>query len=73
MKKRYSNILVLVSILTLLTIGLSGCSKATCYFCDKEAKCSQINFIGERVDICSDCKKDYDSIPKELRDMFIGK
>ena len=72
MKKRTARLVALVSVLMILAIGLTGCSKAVCYFCDEEARCTQINFIGKRVDICKECKKDYDSIPVELRNMFIG-
>ncbi len=73
MKKKIAVAAIIAGIIAVLIICMFYFSRVTCYFCDKKAICTSINFIGKKVNICKDCKEDYDSIPTEIRDMFIGK
>ena len=58
----------LVAMLMLLATLLCGCGKFTCDFCGEEKSGSKhtVEFLGEKIDICKDCKKGLD----ELGNMF---
>ena len=58
----------LTVLLALLATLLCGCGKFTCDFCGEEKSGSKqtVEFLGEKIDICKDCKKGLD----ELNDLF---
>lgn len=59
----------LIALLMLLATLLCGCGgKFTCDFCGEEKSGSKysMDLMGEKIDICKDCKKGLD----ELSDLF---
>ena len=50
--------------LMLLATLLCGCGKFTCDFCGEEKSGSKhtVEFLGEKIDICKDCKKGLDEL-----------
>ena len=67
MKKKLSKAVVLASVVMMLTLSLTGCSKKVeCDMCGETKKCKQYEVLGEEINVCGDCK----SALEDLGSMF---
>lgn len=63
MKKRVLRLLLAAGILTVAAAGFAGCSKKTeCAICGQVKSCTQKEYFGEKVYLCSDCAKGMDAL-----------
>ena len=71
MKKKIVRLMLCTGV-ALALAGCGGKEPFTCGICQKEKteKKHIIKVLGEEVEICKDCKKNYDDFQKELRDAF---
>ena len=63
MKRIIATILALVLCFSMLVM-LVSCATGECEACGKKASLSSITILGEKVMVCSSCKKDYNSVFK---------
>ena len=56
MKKRITKALVLATLLITMATSLIACGVKECDWCSEKAKCETINFNGQKVDLCEDCR-----------------
>lgn len=58
MKKKLFKIMTIVGLAAMMTVGLAGCKKTECYWCNETKRCKMIEFslIGER-NTCEECEK----------------
>lgn len=58
MKKKFSKIVALTSVMLVLITGLAGCGETECEICGETAKCSKLQFFeeGGTITACEDCE-----------------
>lgn len=74
MKKKSLKIVALAGLVTMMMMGLAGCKKTVCEWCDEEKRCKTVylNMLGE-YNMCKDCEKLVAPISenyKELEEMY---
>ena len=58
MKRIIATILALVLCFSMLVM-LVSCATGECESCGKTARLSSVTFLGEKIMVCSSCKKDF--------------
>ncbi len=58
MKKKIARVVTVMSLSIMLVFGLTGCGKVQCDFCMENKKCSKVEFLGEKLNMCKDCEED---------------
>lgn len=69
MRKKVSVLLLTVA----AVLSLTACGgKFTCDNCkeEKSGKSYRVTIFGEEMTFCKDCKKEWDEVQKELKNMF---
>ena len=63
--------LTLILLAAVMALSLAACSKFKCDFCGEEkfGKVNQINFLGQDMQYCNDCKDDIQEFADALKNM----
>lgn len=64
---------VTVLLLTVATVlSLTACGKFTCDNCgeEKSGTSYKVKILGEEMTFCKDCKKEWDEVQKELKNLL---
>lgn len=67
MKKIMKKAVAVVScVLLVASFAACGASKVPCDICGKEANCTKVEYLGQKANVCSDCKKGIDAVSDAL-------